>query len=74
MHFTTLVLTMHTLLILPVLMAFFFSAIGALPHDQMVNDRFKRDVGVLYSDSNFTGTPFYLVQHKEAPKCENTIS
>ncbi|KAF2633546.1 hypothetical protein BU25DRAFT_486614 [Macroventuria anomochaeta] len=46
------------------------SAIAASPHDQMVNNEFIRDVGVLYPNSNFTGDPFFLVQHKKAPRCE----
>ena len=46
----------------------------ALPHDQMVNNEFIRDVGVLYPNSNFTGGPLFLVQHKKAPKCETNVS
>jgi hypothetical protein len=41
----------------------------ALPHDQMVNNEFIRDVGVLYPNSNFSGDPMYLVMYKQVPKC-----
>ena len=49
------------------------SLVIALPHDQMVNNDFIRDVGVLYPNSNFTGNPLFLVTHKKQRKCE-TVS
>ncbi|KAF9701645.1 hypothetical protein EKO04_000270 [Ascochyta lentis] len=42
----------------------------ALPHDRMVNNEFIRDVGVLFSESNFMGDPMFLVTSKEERKCE----
>ncbi|KAF1923816.1 uncharacterized protein M421DRAFT_306422 [Didymella exigua CBS 183.55] len=50
------------------------STISAFPHDLMVSNKFVRDVGVLYPNSNFTGTPLYLVTHKKALKCETAIA
>lgn len=64
---------MYAFLTLPAIVGFFIASTGALPHDQMVNNEFERDVGVLYSGSNFTGEPLFLVQHKEGTKCESGI-
>jgi hypothetical protein len=49
-------------------------AVSALPHDLMVNNEFVRDVGVVYPNDNFTGTPLYLVTYKKAPTCSTAIS
>ena len=46
----------------------------ALPHDQMVNNEFIRDVGVIYSNSNFTGAATFLVTHKKERKCDTNVS
>lgn len=59
---------------IPAIAAVLASAVNAAPHDLMVNNEFVRDVGVVYSNNNFTGNPLYLVTHKKAPKCETGIS
>ncbi|KZM24626.1 uncharacterized protein EKO05_0008709 [Ascochyta rabiei] len=46
------------------------SVVLAFPHDRMVNNEFIRDVGVLFSQSNFTGNVMLLVTHKQEHKCE----
>jgi hypothetical protein len=46
----------------------------ALPHDQMVNTEFIRDVGLLFSQGNFTGSRIFLVTHKKERKCETVDS
>ena len=50
------------------------TTVYAHPHDQMVNNDFVRDVGIVYPNVNFTGDPLYLITHKQAPKCETNIS
>ncbi|KAJ4357081.1 hypothetical protein N0V95_002819 [Ascochyta clinopodiicola] len=50
------------------------STVLALPHNRMVNNEFIRDIGVLFSQSNFTGNAIFLVTHKKEHKCETVDS
>ena len=61
---------MYTMPIFQAVIGLLASGALSLPHDQMVDNEFIRDVGVLYPQVNFTGEPLFLVTHKKQPKCE----
>ncbi|KAJ4987552.1 hypothetical protein SVAN01_07009 [Stagonosporopsis vannaccii] len=65
---------MYIFNIIQIVIGLLASTVVALPHDLMVNNDLVRDVGVIYSNSNFTGTPLFLLQHKQGRKCETNIA
>lgn len=65
---------MFTFHIFVAMVSLFAASAIALPHDLMVNNELIRDVGVLYTDFNYTGEPLFLIQHKQEPKCEISIA
>ena len=65
---------MHAMSTLRIIVPILAATALAIPHDQMVNNEFVRDVGVIYSGSNFTGDATFLVTHKKKRKCETALS
>jgi hypothetical protein len=60
------------------IMTFFLAAVLCLigmafaaprPHTGMINDEKVMDVGVVYPQANYGGTPTFLLLSKQGPQC-----